>query len=124
MTEEDSTSSVVSTSGAALPSTSLSNSTMYHLRLPAEEVVRIATVMAGLVHPTNTLLSASKNPLMFPGASFGIASSNSTVTSTLSMSSNSNASSGDQTTIPSSVVSSSSSGIVYYVGYVTRRCAA
>ena len=84
MTEEDSTSSVVSTSGAALPSTSLSNSTMYHLRLPAEEVVRIATVVAGLVHPTNTLLSASKNPLMFPGASFGIASSNSTVTSTLS----------------------------------------
>ena len=54
---------------------------MYHLRLPAKEVVRIATVVAGLVHPTNTLLSASNNPLMFAGASFGIASSNSTVTS-------------------------------------------
>ena len=75
MSEKDSI-VVVSSSGAEFTSTPLSyllsnsGSAAFQFSLPAEEVIRIATVVAGLIHPSNTLLmssvSASNNPIMVP----------------------------------------------------------
>ena len=61
---------VITTSGGT-PSSSSPPMSLCQLRLPAEEMFRIATVVAGLVNPHNMLLSvgATNHPLMSLGDS-------------------------------------------------------